>query len=465
MRLRLVLSFALIVLITILSLVLIVRVNTARTVQTFMFRGGMIGVEYLVTELEDYYNRVGSWGGSEELIHGSHSSGMGRFPMGRGQGMGPMMEEILAQRIRLLDADGTVLVDSQDDGPSGRYDVDELDQVIVLQSNGHTVGYLLPETGMKFSPIQEGRLLASLNAAALTAGLIAAGVSLVLAFLLAYSLMRPVRELTRAAVHMADGDLGQRVTLKGKNEIATLGKTFNHMAASLQNAEQRRRALTADIAHELRTPLAVQRAHLEAIQDGIYELAPETLTPILEQNHALTRLVEDLRTLALADSGQLSLEFVKTDFAALVKRIASRFDPQAATQDIKMVLSPMEKPVNLSIDPQRIEQVINNVFSNAIQYTPRGGTVFVGLETTPGQVVLSVQDTGPGIPEESLPFIFERFYKVDSSRTRDDGGTGLGLSIARKIAQTHGGDLSAANHPGGGAVLRLQLPRSENILG
>jgi two-component system, OmpR family, sensor histidine kinase BaeS len=465
MRLRLILSYALIVLIAILSLVIIVRLNTAKTVETFMYRGGLVGVENLVIELEESYQRDGSWSDSEKLIKdwqppSSHKPSSGRGPGGmEPMGAGEMMAEMMGQRIRLLDLDGKVLADSHDDHPAEDIDIDDLGQAISLHTDDHIVGYLLPESGINFSPVQEQRLLSGLNNAALTAGLIAGAVALVLGFLLTYSLMRPVRELTRAAVHMADGDLGQRVSLKGGKDIATLGETFNHMASSLQDAEARRRALTADIAHELRTPLAVQRAHLEALQDGIYGLELEALVPIEEQNHALTRLVEDLRTLALADAGQLTLECMRINYSALIERACARFDVQAAAREIKIVLSPMDVPLNLTIDPQRIEQVINNIISNAIRYTPPGGTITVELQESPELVTLSVRDTGPGISEESLPHVFERFYKADTSRNRDDGGTGLGLSIARSIAISHGGDMSASNHPQGGAVFNLQLPR------
>jgi len=173
-------------------------------------------------------------------------------------------------------------------------------------------------------------------------------------------------------------------------------------------------------------------------------------------------LVEDLRTLALADAGQLTLERVESDFSALIGRVVVRFDVQAATQDIEIVLSPMEVPIMLPIDPQRIEQVINNILSNALRYTPQEGKIIVEMEESPGQITLSVRDNGPGIPENSLPHVFERFYKADSSRQRDEGGTGLGLSIARSIAQSHGGEMTASNHPEGGAVFRLHLPTNDS---
>jgi two-component system sensor histidine kinase BaeS len=264
--------------------------------------------------------------------------------------------------------------------------------------------------------------------------------------------------LTRAASSLGAGDLGQRVPVQGSDELATLGRTFNRMAESLQQAEDSRRALTADIAHELRTPLAVQRAHLEALEDGIYDLTLKNLTPIEEQNHLLTRLVDDLRTLALADAGELDLEYTPTDFPALIQRVATRFEPQAGERSIQIHQTLDETCPPLLIDPQRIEQILHNLLDNAIRYTPEGGAIFLELKTHPKTIDLSIRDSGSGIPDDALPYVFERFYRGEKSRVRSEGGTGLGLSIARKIALTHGGDLTAANHPQGGAVFTLSLP-------
>jgi len=311
---------------------------------------------------------------------------------------------------------------------------------------------------MVFTPDNEIRLLAQLNQAAFLSALIAGGVCFVLGLVLSYSLLRPVRDLTRASEQLAQGNFDQRVAVRGGGELTELGTTFNFMASSLQEAEARREALTADIAHELRTPLAVQPAHIEALQDGIYALTPQALIPIDEQNQTLTHLVEDLRTLALADAGQLSLEFVQVDFPALVKRVVDLFDPQAAAQDIQLILSPMDESLFLSLDPQRIAQTLSNLLSNALRYTPRGGSISINHNVLPAHVALSVRDTGPGIPEDALSHIFERFYKADNSRSHNDGGTGLGLSISQKIAQAHGGEILAANHPEGGAIFTLYLP-------
>lgn len=452
MKLRLFLAFTLIVIISVVSVVLIARQNTTNEVRAFMFRGGMAGSGGLVTALEDYYQNHHSWSGVEVLLQ---SPGGGR---GASQGVGSGMGAMMNQRLRLADSQGKLIIDTSTQYPVGNLTSSEIDIAIPLSADGQVIGYLLPEGGMGFTHNDETFLISRINRAALIAGLIAAALSLILAFLLAYRLLRPVRELTYATEGLAKGDLSQRVRVQGNDELATLGNTFNQMADSLQNAEQSRRAMTADIAHELRNPLAVQRANLEALQDGIYPLTPESLDPILEQNQLLSRLVEDLRTLALADSGQLDLEQIPTDYPALVKRVTERFEPQTGSKQIQIFFSAVTPCPEVIVDPGRVEQILGNLLSNAIHHTPQGGRIWIEIHCSSSSAILTLRDNGLGIPPEALPYVFDRFYRADKSRSRSEGGTGLGLAIARQLAQANGGDLQAANHPVGGAIFTLTLP-------
>lgn len=457
MRLRLILSFLLIAIVSVSSVVLIARQSNAQQVRAFMFRGGMVGVEALVDSLEAYYQQYQSWEGVEELLAGMrwgqrHRAGN---PMA-GQGM---IADMMNQRLRLADADGTLIADTLGNSPAGQLSPEDLLHAIPLQVSGLTVGYLMPEGGMVFTPGDEANLLSRLNRVVATAGLIAVIFSLILALLLSHQMIKPIRALTQAACRLAGGDLRQRVKVRGEDELATLARTFNQMAASLQQAENSRRAMTADIAHELRNPLAVQQAHLEAILDGIYPATPESITPLLEQNRLLSRIVEDLRTLALVDAGQLRLEKTPTDMRDLTERTVERFRPQATGQGITIQVSAPQSCPPLQVDPVRMEQILGNLLSNALRFTPAGGFIEIRLDCTPeGIIRLSVHDNGSGIPEESLPHLFERFYRADRGRSRAEGGSGLGLAIARQLARAHDGDLTAANHPHGGAIFTLSLP-------
>lgn len=478
MRTRLLLSFALVALVSVIGVVVFARQGAASTVRSFMYRGGMVGSDELVTSLQDYYAQYGSWEGAESLLGGS---GRGQ---GQGQGMhGQGSNMMMGQRLRLADASGRVVADTTAT-PAGELSRAERDAAFVLKVDGRTVGYLSWQGGLAFTAADESFLVSRLTRAAITAGLIAAGLSLLLALLLSYTLMRPVRDLTQAAHRLGERDLSQRVRVNGNDELAELALSFNRMADSLQQAEDNRRALTADIAHELRTPLAVQRANLEALQDGVYPLSPDNLIPVLEQNLLLTRLVNDLRTLAMAESGQLTLERTPADLHAIVQRVVERFQSQAAARNISLELRhndglrlhESKSQVTFNVDPQRIEQILSNLLSNALRYTPDSGQIVVRLVLTgsgadavagtaerspagPGQngVQISIQDSGPGIPPEALPHVFERFYRADRSRSRSEGGSGLGLAIARQLAEAHGGSLVAANHPQGGAIFTLTL--------
>ena len=465
MRARLLISFTLVVLVSVIGVVFFARQGVASTVRTFMFRGSMVGSDELVAGLQDFYAQNGSWKGVESVLAG----------LGRGQGQGMMHGQgqgmMMGQRLRLADAQGLVVADTTAQ-PAGKLSAAEKDAAIPVKVGGRTVGYLSGQGGMAFTADDQTFLVSRLTRAAISAGLFAGGLSLLLALLLSYNLMRPVRELTQAAHRLGERDLTQRVRVSGKDELAELARTFNRMADSLQQAEDSRRALTADIAHELRTPLAVQRANLEAMQDGIYPLTSDNLAPVLEQNLLLTRLVDDLRILALADAGQLTLERTLTDLSDLLHRVVERFQSQAANRNISLQLESViaSNSFNLLIDSQRIEQILVNLISNALRYTPEGGQITVRITPMPAalaektglgykEVQISVHDSGPGIPPEALPHVFERFYRADRSRSRSEGGSGLGLAIARQLAEAHGGSLTVTNHPQGGAMFILALPK------
>lgn len=448
MRLRLILSFLIVVFISIVSMMIIARIRTASEIRTFMYSGEMTGSEELIRSLKEYYQIHRSWQGVARLFD-EHSRGM-HMSQGRMAGM--------AERLALLDAEGIVLLDTSGSDNQVKITQDDIENALPIIINNQTVGYLLSDMNMTITRNSESKLVERVNRAAIIAGLVTAIISLLLVSILTSRLLKPVHELTLATERIAEGDLSHRVPVKGDDELAALGSAFNRMADSLENAEKNRQAMTADIAHELRNPLAVQRANLEAMQDGVYELTPENLTPLIDQNLMLTRLVEDLRTLALADAGQLELVRVPTDFPALVKRVMEHFQPAVDEKQISIELISTSDCPRIRIDAVRIEQILGNLLSNALRYTPPSGKISVKIDCFPQAIRLNVHDSGPGIPEDALPYIFQRFYRADKSRSRSDGGSGLGLAIARKIAEAHGGSLTATNHPDGGAVISLTLP-------
>jgi two-component system OmpR family sensor kinase/two-component system sensor histidine kinase BaeS len=458
MRWRLFVSFILVALVSILSLLILVRQGAIQEVRTYMFRGGVVGLEGIVSELEDHYQKNRTWSGGDQIISGT-GQGNRRGNQGNMPGLGGMM----GQSLLLTDEQGNIVADSRNPNASGRIDQSELLQGIPLKVNGATVGHLVHEGGMVFTSGDETELLSRLTRSAYIAAGIAIIFALLLALLLSTRLLKPVRELTQAAEDLSDGDLAKRVSIQGDDELAMLGRTFNQMAASLENAEQSRQAMTADIAHELRTPLAVQRAQLEALQDGVYAPTDDNLSALLEQNILLTRLVADLRTLAMAEAGQLQLEKTATNLGQLAARAADQFMPQAAEHGIEIQFSQQEGCRDIVIDPGRVEQIIGNLISNALRYTPQNSWVKIDFHCTDSEAVLTVRDNGPGITESDQEQIFERFYRADQSRSRAEGGSGLGLAIARQLAEIQDGQLTVRNHPGGGAEFQLTFPLNLEI--
>jgi two-component system OmpR family sensor kinase/two-component system sensor histidine kinase BaeS len=264
--------------------------------------------------------------------------------------------------------------------------------------------------------------------------------------------------LTSAAEGIARGDLSQRVPISGNDEVAELSDTFNRMAAELERAELVRRNMTADIAHELRTPLTVIRGRLEGVLDGIYPATTSHLQPILEQTELLTYLVEDLRTLAQAEAGQLDLDRQAVDVGELLQEAVLAFENQSAERRIRLSLEVPDGLPRVSADGRRLAQVLGNLLTNALRHTPEGGQVTISAAAARGAVRLAVTDTGTGIPADELPHVFDRFWRGDKSRSRAGGGVGLGLAIARQFIELHGGTIGAESTPGQGASFWFTLP-------
>jgi signal transduction histidine kinase len=299
-----------------------------------------------------------------------------------------------------------------------------------------------------------------MNRAILSSVFLAGALALVFGSLIVWRVVRPLKSHTMAASAVAAGDLSQRVSVSSGDEISDLADAFNRMAVQLDRAETLRQQLTADIAHELRTPITVIQGNVEALQDGIFPLTQEALEPILDKTLLLRRLVEDLRQLALAESGQLSLIPEPLDLGHLAGQAIDAFHPPAEARGVELSLAPADSIPLVRADRQRVQQVLDNLLSNALRYTPDGGRITVGLARENESIRVTVTDTGPGIPVEVLPNVFERFYRADQSRERlsDGGGSGLGLAVARSIIEAHGGRIDVKSLPGEGATFWFSLP-------
>jgi signal transduction histidine kinase len=274
----------------------------------------------------------------------------------------------------------------------------------------------------------------------------------------------PLADLMAAADAVADGDLNAQVPERGSGDMRRLVRSFNRMARELQRADQQRRNLTADVAHELRTPLHVIQGNLEGILDGVYPPSEGHLRATLDETRQLARLVEDLQTLSLAEAGALPLQMEQVEVADLLSDVITSFSSQAESQGVALRQEVEGDPDQLVLqaDPQRLEQVMANLVVNALRHTPRGGRIVLRAEKLEGAVRLLVSDTGEGIPPEDLPFIFDRFWRGDRSRSHADGASsGLGLAISKQLVEAHGGRIEAESEPGHGTSFTIDLPLDE----
>jgi two-component system sensor histidine kinase BaeS len=268
-------------------------------------------------------------------------------------------------------------------------------------------------------------------------------------------LAAPVGDLIEASGRIEAGDFSTRVPETGPREVRSLARAFNAMSARLEEVEQQRRSALADVSHELRTPLTVIQGNLEAIIDGVYPADAAHLEPILAETRILERLVEDLRTLTLAEAGSLVLHREPTDLGALLTDVAAAFRSEADQAGISLTVSAGNLPT-LEVDPARIREVVSNLLANALRHTPGDGTVELSAVLAGHEVEVTVRDTGSGIPPDQLDRVFDRFY-----RSPDSPGSGLGLPIARSLVEAHGGTITATSEPGAGTTVTVRLPATK----
>ncbi len=446
---------AALVLVTLLGVGLAVLVPSAVTVrnfQSFVSRSRATETQELVEALTIYYEVWGSWDGLHTLV-------MAR-PGHMGQGMGPVMDPGMpgAWQFQVADGSGVVVAASREEQIGARLSVAQLREGVPIEVNGQDVGYLLPGTAVSLLREPEQTFLRRLPETVVPVGLAAGAVAILLGLVLTWQLTGPLRKLKVAAQGIAGGDLSTRVDIKSRDEIGALGRAFNEMAENLARAEELRRNMTADIAHELRTPLSVMRGNLEAILDGVFEPSRENVTAIHRETILLSRLVDDLQELALAEAGQLRIEMEPASLASLIERAASSATPRAAKEGVSIVTEvPGDLPL-VNMDQQRIGQVLSNLVDNAVRHSPEGSAVTIRAERTEDAVRVDVVDQGPGLDPEELTLVFERFYRGDKARSRSTGGVGLGLAVVKQLVEAHNGKVWAESVKGQGATFSFTLP-------
>jgi signal transduction histidine kinase len=431
---------------------------TQKAFTLYTTRSGQVWAQQLAPVLADYYAQNGSWQGVDAVlasgISGLGGGSMGMGGQGRGQGTGMQgagsgMGGLMGQRFVLADAAGLVISDTQNELVGQKLTTGDLQNGAAVLVDAVQVGTLIvTPSGFASAGTPAGEFLASVNCSIITSAFIASLIALLVGALLFIQITAPIRQLKKAAAAIANGDLNQRVAVHSRDELGELGANFNRMAENLAKVETQRRHLAADVAHELRTPLAAVQATLEGMQDGVLPVDEEQVRILYAQTLHLNRLVSDMSLLSTVEAGELKLERQPTDLATLLRQAVERLQGQSAQKEITLELQVQADLPWVLADPDRITQVLNNLVGNALRYTPQNGKIILSASRSSaaaGMIEATVTDTGSGIDPADLPYVFDRFYRADRSRTRASGGSGLGLAIVRQLVEAHGGRVSAAS--------------------
>ena len=405
--------------------------------------------EGLVASLVSYYEENGSWDNLPGMFPPSGG-------MARGDPNIPLREP---GNLLVADAEGRVIMPGPGQQVGDLLPSEMLTGATPIESGGVTIGWLVvPEDAFARTRGEE-QFLGQLNTALIVGSLGAAALSILLGTFLARSLTRPLQDLTEATRAVADGDLQRQVQVRSKDEVGTLAASFNRMSAALDRSQRLRRQMTADIAHELRTPLSIIVGHLDAVDEGVLPADTKTIDIMRDEAMHLSHMIEDLRTLSLADAGELSLTLSSVQPGALLQHSATAYQPAAQAAGIEIAADVAPNLPDLTLDSARITQVLGNLVDNALLHTPKGGRIMLSAKPAGEGVEIRVRDSGPGIAEAELELVFERLYRSDKSRQRNAGGSGLGLAIAKSVVEAHCGTIRAESSPGEGTTMVVTLPR------
>jgi two-component system, OmpR family, sensor histidine kinase BaeS len=400
----------------------------------------------LIDNLAKYYGEHGGFSGAGYLLEAAQQKAQS------GQ----------AREFLVIDQAGNILLSLVQRLPPGKPSPDLVNIGFPIVVKNETVARLIPMRPPRNTADLAAQNIQRINSSLVLGGLTVTVLALLFGWLMARNIIRPLRELNAATQSIAQGNLENQVTITTKDEIGALAASFNVMTASLKRSRDLRRQMTADIAHELRNPLSIILGHTEAMSEGVLPATAETLDIIYDEAKHLSRLVDDLRTLSLSESGELSLQRSQVNPAEIIERSASAYAARAAEKGVTIRVESAPDLPSVDVDVERIGQVLSNLLDNSLKHTPSGGLIRLAATASTGAVEISVQDSGSGIPVEDLPYIFDRFYRGKQTSSRVKDGSGLGLAISRALVELHEGQISVESEAGTGTTISIHLPIAHN---
>jgi len=441
LQFRLLVAFTLVILVTIGAVFFLISRGAGGEIRHYWERSEQIRIARMELVMTRHYHEHGSWAGIQPFVKKAGS--------------------LYKRWIILTDASGTVVADSKGDLLGEHYQPDA--PGMILKTPGEEIMgtlYITPGPLTGADATSPHGLAKTISRFLLWGGLLAIAIALVITFFLSRRILAPVNALTLTARRLGQGDFSQRIQVEDKGEVGELAQAFNSMASDLEQAEQLKRNMVADVAHELRTPLSNVRGYLEAVRDGVIKPDADTIRSLEEEVTLLSRLVDELQELSLAEAGELKLDYQAEDITELINQVVTAMQAQASAKGLSLSTDLPDKLPPVNIDSHRISQVLRNLLENAAAHTTKGDAITVTARQRGSWVEISVADTGEGIPAGELPNIFERFYRVDKSRTRATGGSGLGLTIAKRLVEAHGGTITIQSELSIGSSFTFTVPVS-----
>ena len=458
---RLTLAFTLVTVVTLGIVAVLINLRASEAFRLYLSYSEPSRYQPLVEMLGSYYVTTGSWDGVSAVLDRAVASPMSMMTnrpgfFGGGEDARP--------QVVLADSKGVVLYDRFQQRTGRRLTKDEAAAAVTIQINGVAVGKLVVAVPVRqdlIGPL-ERRFFERVREMLLAGAVIAGLLGTLLGVAVSRTLSAPLQRLALAARAVARRDFGSRVEVGGSREMAEVGQAFNEMTAALDEGERLRRNLMADVAHELRTPLSVVQGNLQAILDDVYPLDKGEICRLYDETRLVSRLVEDLRQLALADAGKLQLNLQPVDLGALIHITCDQLAAVAEVERLTLTVNVPDNLPRVMADSDRVGQVLHNLLANAFRFTSEGGRIDVAAVAGDGAIQVTVADTGKGIAPEELAHVFDRFWKADRARAWNEqgaGGTGLGLSIAQSLLRAQGGKIWAESTVGEGSRFHFTLPR------